>query len=226
MRRGFLLIILLDLIVGGLMFATAAKAEPGLTVYIKNDSSTVSDAALANALPAFQAAVSRDFAPYWSVDAKLVVTDTPPEGGWVIDLLDYTDSPGALGYHDGSKDLTPYARVFAATSREYKCSWQSVLTHELFEMLADPWIDHFAQGWHLWLIEVADPVEDAQFDYFRRGADGKRVRISDFVTPAWYRRIAKRGPFDFGRHVKRKGQVLEGGYASFLTGDTWNFIFG
>lgn len=201
-----------------------ANAATPRSVYIVDRSSVVHVSDLENALPAFQAAVSNDFAPVWGQDAQLVITDAPPAGAWTLYIEDDADVAGALGYHDFASGSV-YGRVFVRTTLDYGESWQGVFTHELFEMLADPYIDRLAKGKKLWLVEVADPVEDEAFNYPRRAADGSLVPISDFVTPAWYRKSG-RGPYDFRRHVRRRGQVLKGGYASFWTGSNWGQIFG
>jgi hypothetical protein len=117
-----------------------------------------------------------------------------------------------------------FGRVFARTTLDFNESWQGVLTHELFELLADPYVNRLVLGPRLWLVEVADPVESDAFNYPRTAADGSLVPISDFVTPAWYSKSA-RGPFDFRRHVKKRGQVLVDGYASYWTGFRWEQIF-
>jgi hypothetical protein len=67
--------------------------------------------------------------------------------------------------------------------------WTLAASHELFEMLVDP----FAQTTTLatdgsgreWLDEVADPVED--YSHSVRG-----VVVSDFVYPAWFRNTTGR----------------------------------
>lgn len=204
-----------------------AYAATPRSVYIVDLSSVVHLSDLENALPAFQAAVSNDFAPIWGQDATLQVVDAAtrvPKGVWAVYVEDDSPYAGALGYHDYGSGLV-YGHVFARTTLDARESWQGCLTHELFEMLADPYIDRIAKGKRLWLVEVADPVESDRFNYGRRGADGSLVPISDFVTPAWYRSAGK-GPFDFRRHVRRPGQLLRDGYASFWTGFKWEQVYG
>lgn len=208
-----------------LALAGASRAEAAAhKLYIVDRSKLVHLSDLVNALPAFQAAVSEDFAPVWGQDVELVVTDDPPADGWTLTVNDTSDTDGALGYH-GFDGTHVFARVFAADSVEYGDTWQGCLTHELFELLADPYVDRLALGKRLWLVEVADPVEDDRFNYPREAADGSLVPISDFVTPAWYRRNGH-GPFDFRRYVKRPGQILPGGYVSYWTGHGWRQLYG
>jgi hypothetical protein len=203
--------------------AAAAPERPFLrALYIVNESSVLSDAEIADALPAFQAAVSFDFKRYWGTEAQLVLGPPPTDGSWVITIEDRSDVLGALGYHDAEP---PYARVFAQTSLEDGFSWQVVFTHELFELLADPHINRasFDQGVFR-LTEVGDPVESPRYAYTRPSASGVPVLISDFVTEAWYRRGAP-GRFDFNLKLRRSLTLLPGGYVSYWNGLGWSQIF-
>lgn len=206
------------------VFTHAAYANSPV-VYVDNVSSVVSQADLAAALPAFQTAVSRDLAPVWGTDATLT-SDPAQEAAaqMVVKLEDESDACGmagcALGYHDviGGK---PVARVFAKTSSDFHEAWPLTFSHELFEMLVDPWINRQAQ-WHgrQWLVEVCDPPESGMYAYF---VDG--VPVSDFITPRWY--DAKlRGPFDFTHGLRRSGQIGRHGYASFWAGSSWSQVYG
>jgi hypothetical protein len=62
--------------------------------------------------------------------------------------------------------------------------WTVAASHELFEMIEDPFLDRTTMAsdgtGDLWLDEVADPVED-----YRMWVRG--VPLSDFVYPAWFR---------------------------------------
>lgn len=98
-------------------------------------------------------------------DVQLLGPHDPiPAGAWVIELLDTSDEPGALGYHEDqafSKDShglkkssgrssrgkalhpdtgeeIPLAKVFVHTCRQDGVPASEVLTHELFEMTVDP----------------------------------------------------------------------------------------
>jgi hypothetical protein len=61
--------------------------------------------------------------------------------------------------------------------------WTVAGSHEVFEMLVDPWVDASTQmsdgSGNAWMTEVADPVED----YWTRV---QGVPISDVVFPAWF----------------------------------------
>lgn len=182
----------------------APQAAPASTpIYLVNGSQSLSDGQIEASLPAFQTAVDRDFAPIWHSGADirfLVGSQTPPKGAETITLTDSIDCLMCAGFHD-EKNGTPYAEV------QVDQDWTVTLTHELFEMLADPDTNwpravHTVVGWYM--VEVSDPVESPIFGY-QIGA----TRISDFVRPSWY---SGSKPFDFTRHVRRPRQVLKDGY--------------
>src|SRR4249919_728666 len=178
-----------------------AGASP-VVAYVGNHSAEVTNADIANSLPAFQTAVSRDFAPVWGTDAVLT-TDPAAEqtANMLVYVNDEPDCWGCLGYHDVVLGR-PTSYVFADLAEQYHDSWQLILTHELFEMLADPWINRYAIWSHrTWLVEVCDQVEDGYYAY-RIGP----VVISDFIFPKWFDSRLK-GPVDFTHGLKRSGQI-------------------
>ena len=68
------------------------------------------------------------------------------EGWWQISVTDNPDQAGALGYHELTSRGTPLGKVFAGLDLQSGGSWTVTLSHELLEMLADPWINWCAQG--------------------------------------------------------------------------------
>jgi hypothetical protein len=79
-------------------------------------------------------------------------------------------------------------------------------------MLADPWTNWCAVGCDdkIYALEVADPVESDDLGY---EIDG--VRVSDFVTPAWFE-PTEADRVDFKQHVRKQLQLARGGYISIL----------
>lgn len=203
----FAVMYVLVLWVLSLTFATIAH---GQNIYVENNSSSLSDTAIHDALPAFQAAANLDFSPIWHESTNLRLGQ-PPNGGEYISIEDSSDFPGALGYHSVTDNGIPYAKVFM------EGSWQITFTHELWEMLVDPYINTVYKARRFWLTEVADPIEANQFAYTRSSLSNEPVFISDFVYPSWYR-LGGKPPFDFTRHIKISFQILCDGYATF-----WNF---
>jgi hypothetical protein len=101
----------------------------------------------------------------------------------------------------------PLGKVFARLDLRSGASWTVTLSHELLEMLADPWINWCAQGSdsRVYALEVCDEVEADVLGY---EIDG--VLVSDFVTPAWFD-PAQADCFDFKRHISRPLQLASGG---------------
>jgi hypothetical protein len=213
------------LVVALFIVVKSAHASTGLTLFVVNQSSVVTNGQLQDALPVIQDAVSHDFAGAWGVDAALYLTDTPPAGSWQLHVQDDSTMCGlfgcALGYHDVLQG-SPIGYVFAASSSAESVGWDEVFTHELFEMLADPWLNRLALGTRLWLVEVCDPVVDAT--YPRVTQAGVVLNISDFVTQQWYRKKGK-PPFDFASLFSRPGQLTAHGYASYWTRTGWQQMF-
>jgi hypothetical protein len=198
------------------------------TIYVRNISS-LKDSEVKNAIPAFQAATDKDFAPLWNVTAQLkfVTSDKViPEHAQVIWIQNKIDVENALAYHYIEGGI-PYARIGYGVSIAYGYSWTVGFTHELWEMLADPSINRTIQdpSGKIWANETADAVEAEKFGYNRPGADGKPVLISDFITDAWYGANTAQ-PYDFTHSVTQPFQVLEGGYAQWWDGINWNIIEG
>ena len=71
--------------------------------------------------------------------------------------MDDPDQAGALGYHEMSSRGTPLGKVFAGLDMRLGTSWTVTLSHELLEMLADPWINWCAQSREgkIYALEVA-----------------------------------------------------------------------
>jgi hypothetical protein len=209
----FFLIVLVTIIVCGVTGARAAAAAPVRTIYIANDSGKVTDAQIANALPAFQAGLE-DLERYWGANVQLalatpdILADPTSE---VIDILDDPGACGCYGYHS-----VYHGTPFGIVSTEG--NWTVTFTHELFEEVVDPYIHRASlAGGRFWLVEVGDPVEGDQFAYTHTAADGMPVKISDFVTDRWYRTgaHAQGGRIDFAGHLVNSLHLLPDGYASY-----------
>jgi hypothetical protein len=93
--------------------------------------------------------VSLDFNAYWDLDCQLSFLpegEALTPGWWQISVTDDPDQAGALGYHEMTSRGTPLGKVFARLDPQSGASWTVTLSHELLEMLADPWINWCAQG--------------------------------------------------------------------------------
>ena len=184
-------------------------------IAITNACSCLSDAQIAAAIPALQRQVSEDFKALWNVDCSLAFLpgDQPlVRGWWQIVLSDDPDQAGALGYHELTSAGAPLGKVFAGLDIESGSSWTATLSHELLEMLADPWINLCAEGTNgtVYALEVCDAVEADNLGY-----EIDEVLVSDFITPSWFE-PTEADCVDFKRRISKAFELGEGGYVSTL----------
>lgn len=192
-------------------------------VALVDDSHTIGHGELARLAGALSEQVAADFAPAWKVAATVGAYPEAPEHTWAIHLQDGIDEQGAAGYH-ADEHRQPYARVDLTAG-----DWTVTVSHELLEMLADPFGSrlHTAKapvGWRgasprvRYLLEVCDPCEATSYPV-------GGVRVSDFLLPAYYRSSGRR--HDARSHaggVAEPLEVADGGYISFVdpaTGIWW-----
>jgi hypothetical protein len=142
---------------------------------------------------ALQQQVDDAFGPVWGVQADisaLAPGNHVPPGTWPIKIVD--DIGGAGGVHLDDQGQ-PYAE--AVNGPELSIA----ISHELLEMLADPWgnrftpvadIDPASNGRQVfYLVEVGDPCEVTSYDI-------GGVAVSDFILPPFCDPKAA-GPVDF-----------------------------
>jgi hypothetical protein len=198
---------------------TTARATQPLVALI-NSSSTVTDPEVKAAAAALNVQVNRDFTKAWGVDCVVQAIPKgkkPPAGSWWLVLLDNSDVADALGYHDLTNENLPLGKVFVETSRSVGDAWSVTASHELLEMLADPYLWDTVgpySGGKLYAKEVCDPCEAQEYDI-----DG--VKVSDFVYPAYFgtgpgtklNHMAQNG----GQAITKPLTLLPGGYLSYWT---------
>jgi hypothetical protein len=211
-KRLLLLVALAVALIG----APAARAA-GPLVELLSTSTTVTQADLQAALPAFQQHVDAELGPAWGVAATLFVGDAtrPQRADMTLTVTDRPCGFGCGGFHDSHG-----GHPFAIAVTDPGTPWTLVAAHELDEMLVDPYINRFAR-WHkrTILVEVGDPVESG---YYAHQIDG--YWMTDFVLPSWYGqgfagksgRGGPRAPFDFAGALDHAGQLGLKGYVSWL----------
>lgn len=178
---------------------------------------TIGDLAVINA--ALSKQVARDFVPIWNIQATIDVfqhLENVPAGYWPIIVVDGINT-GDAGIHlDGNRQ--PFALVAADDDVPLICS------HELLEMLVDPFGDRFVtsdsllpdQGRVAFLVEVCDPCQDKQFGYPVNG-----LILADFYTPSFFDPVAAPGVrYSFKGAIRRPKQILKNGYITWRTFDT------
>lgn len=212
---------------------TATRNGP--TIYIQNQTSVLSDAQVQAAVAAMQIQLDRDWQPVWGTTATLLFASrnqTVPSTAWLISMLDNSDYYGALGYHDETTSGRPYGRVFAKDDITYGYSWTVTLSHELLEMMLDPYINLsvFAQdsatSGLIYAYEVCDACEDDSLGYVING-----IKVSDFVYPAWFDIMITNYSgvkFDHTNHLTEPFQLYTGGYIGVFpvpnNGNGWSSI--
>jgi hypothetical protein len=163
---------------------------------------------------AVQKQVTDDFAPVWGIGATVdpfaAVADVPP-GYWPVVVRDDIGL-NIAGAHTADAQDKPFALV---AFRED--DWPLSVSHEVLEMLADPWGKEFVTGPSLlpgqgtveYLAEVCDPCQGADSGYSVNG-----VVVADFVLPAYYKAFGA-GRYSFAGNILAPREVLPGGYVSW-----------
>lgn len=194
-------------------------------VALVDDTNSIAAADMAAMSAALNEQIQADFVPIWHVRATVGVFPNDasiPHGQWAIHIQKQLDQPGALGYHTNETNQ-PVSFV------EQTDTTSVTVSHELLEMLADPWgsrmhpallpegtegqFQQFGLSYErqrVWyLLEVADPCEQTSYEV-------GGVAVSDFLLPAWYRS----SPMGQDMYSRVNGctaprQVADGGYVSF-----------
>jgi hypothetical protein len=191
-----------------------------INVSVLNESTVVLDADVQRCVDALQIQVSRDFLPIWGIAAQLNFhpSKIAAPGSWQLVILDDSDQADALGYHETTADFLPLGKVFAKSDQLAGTQWSVTASHELLEMLADPYIDLTAEvdnadgSITMYAYEVCDAVEADSLGY----AIGLTL-VSDFVAPAWFSPLSLPGKlYDFKGHVTAPFQIAPGGYIGIL----------
>jgi hypothetical protein len=174
---------------------------------------------------ALQKQATRDLAPIWdigaTVDAFGGLADMPVDY-WPIIIRD------DIGYNAAGIHLDhngqPFALVSSDGSRDV---WSLTCSHELCEMLVDPFGNRLVAGDSIkpgqgrvnYLVEVCDPSEGSRCAYSVNG-----VRVSDFYTPHFFDPVAAPGVrYSYTGALTRPRTILPDGYVSWvdLATDIW-----
>jgi hypothetical protein len=175
-----LILILATLPVAAQQRLPGRPATPKLAIGISDPMGVVTP----QILEAIQLQISSHFAPVWQRNARVFIG----KGDWQVYVQLANPFPGAAGLHTTDGSGTPYALVSTQTVAGW--NWTRVLSHEILEMLANPWGSSYASpSGSLIGAEVCDPVE--QLSYSING-----VEVSDFVTPTYFLRFMP-GPWDY-----------------------------
>jgi hypothetical protein len=190
-----------------------------IQVAIVNESSVCTDEEVAKITGALQHQVDHDFRPTWGIAAELIAVpkgQAPPASAWVLGVLDDSDQANTLGYHDLTPQLHPVGKVFAATDKKHGAEVSVTCSHELLEMLGDPYVNTSAldpKTGRLYAYESSDAVEADDLGY---EIDG--VLVSDFVLPQFFdpKHAGKGQPLSFKESVHEPFSLAKGGYQLYL----------
>jgi hypothetical protein len=186
-------------------------------IALVDESGILSPATVASVAIALQIQLDRDLTAHWGVRATLVVAgaDDLNPGLWPLRIVDPARLPEGAGGIHLNEFGQPYALVAAGPD------WTVAASHELLEMVVDPYGNRFVGGPSAspdaagravyYLVEVCDPCETMTYSI-------NGTRVSDFVLPAFYERAAV-GPLDLLGWMTRPLQILPGGYLSWYDPD-------
>jgi len=157
-------------------------------IAVINESDVAKNREVERIVKAVQRQVTEHFKPAWGLQARLVFNEEPPKAMKVV-VKDNAaaEQKGYLGYH--FVNGLPVTYVFAMDDIAQQGEFSSTLSHEVLEMLADPDVNLFAQGFYrdragrrhsaFMPYEVCDAVETSIYTI-----DG--VEVSNFVLPEWF----------------------------------------
>lgn len=187
-------------------------------VDVINQSTEASDKTIQYLILALQKQVIRDFEPIWGITCTLLFIPKgmkPNPDHWQLVFLDTADQAGALGYHDLTPTGLPLGKVFIRTTELDGGAWSVTASHELLEMLADPYantatlvLETNTSG-TCFAYEVCDACESDNLGYVIN-----QFKVSDFVTPDWFNPDTMRPntKYDFMGHIPSPLELLPGGY--------------
>jgi hypothetical protein len=191
------------------------------TIAVINQSNDVDDADLAVWVNAIQHQLLEDVAFFWreAADANLLSVprgQRPPQATWQVVVTENTDIANDLGYHDLTAFSLPLAKVFTETTRNDGQTVSRVLSHEILEMVVDPFISRKQTiDATTYLVEVGDPVHLDNMGYNKTG-----VLVSNFVTPDYYR-YTSGNRYDFRELLQAPcPALLSGGALCIVVGNT------
>jgi hypothetical protein len=197
----------------GLLLLCLAFSGFGQTVVtIRNNSAFVAASDLAVWASAINQQVLNDVTPVWGVNAQVTPAATQtnvtgvnaasaplPSGNIVCTLYDGDDpTTTVMGDHFVDKTGLPGCEVNVASVQFWGQTVSVVLSHEIIEMLVNPWLDGLVVipapqlnpgGNFLYTREICDPVQG--YTYQVNG-----VPVSDFVYPVFFQNIVTAAQMD------------------------------
>lgn len=170
------------------------------------------DAAVGAWVAALQRQMTEHFEPVYAYGAKLRYVpkgEKPRPEEFPLYLADRAPADADyLGYHDQDEKGRPIGYVFLQTSINAGESPTVTLSHEVLELVANPFCDQAAMGPSAKRLLVAYEACDAvQGDTYK--IDG--IEVSNFVYPNYFG-LGDPGPYDHMRLIKKPFEIRRGGY--------------
>ncbi len=199
-------------------------------IAVANQSDVATNREVERIVKAVQRQVTEHFRPAWGLQARLVFNEEPVLAMKVV-VKDKAppEDDGYLGYH--WVNGLPVTYVFAKDDIDEHGEFSSTLSHEVLEMLADPDVNLFAEGFYrdkasrrrsaFAHYEVCDPVEA---NFYK--IDG--VTVCDFVLPEWFEPEHADGAMkmDYLGVLDGPFQIAPGGYMDVLRNGKMTTIWG
>jgi len=155
-----------------------------------------------------------------------------PLDAWWIAVIDDADMADALGYHDLTVAGLPIGKVFVKTAISYGERPSVTLSHELLEMLGDPYVNVVvADGLNIrryWAKEVCDAVEAFSYPITLPATltkPARTVEVSDFVLDNYWNTVPTKRPYSFKDNLTGPVPALaKGGYMAFEENGVWDQV--
>jgi hypothetical protein len=198
----------------------------------------VSNRSLLQAAAAVQKQITRDFTPYWGLRATVSafedLASVPSDYRPVVLFGDVDELVGRLEFAIGEQQAAQLIDEFErdrlsglhlnAFTREpfslveVSDIWSVTLSHEVLEMIADPFGNHLIAAAHpldprqrvKYLVEVCDPCQAMWYPV-------NGVPVADFYTPRYFDPVqVDRSRYSFTGALELPLQILDGGFLSWI----------
>lgn len=176
-----------------------------MRVAVISDADSLKRRELLAAIEAVNIQVKKHFIPAWRPHHKLLgdCLNLIPKRSSAKTLSDYDaimyikdrprKSDGTLGYHDKVPSTgKPFGYVFASVAEQLGESFSTTLSHEVLELLLNPWVCNYALGpspdnprrtvFH-W-FEACDAVQASSYEV--KIKSGELIEVSDFLRPLYF----------------------------------------
>lgn len=200
-----------------------------MTIRLVNDSTLVTDGEANVIAAACTIQLHQHVARAWGIANPQTVTTRNVRGAYNLLLLDGLDEADALGYHDVDENGVPYIKIGCSATIGAGEQVSTVVSHECCELQCDIWCASWSySAAHSFLLatEVCDPVQDRSYTIRSPAASGHLVRVSDFVTPAYFTDTPASDQLSWMRSLTQPFSFTHGGYVIRMQAGKVDNVFG